>query len=157
MIVLWHGERPIGVCVFCAPAASLRLRHRFFGRSPPVRGGPARSRYLRRLNARLWLLARVVLHPAYRGAGVAAAFVRRCCELCPVPWVETLSALGHVHPLFERAGFARVGVCRKDPRRLGPRHHAGLYGRRACLHPDTTRKSQFAEPVYYVFDNRRKT
>jgi GNAT superfamily N-acetyltransferase len=145
--LLWHDERPIGICVFAAPAAGLRPRHRFFGLKPQT--DPL---YLKRLNEQLWVLARVVLHPTYRGAGLAAAFVRQACQDCPVPWIETLSALGHLHPFFERAGFVRVGVVQKD-RPLSPRGYARLYGNRR-LTAETCRKSRYATPVYYVFDNR---
>jgi GNAT superfamily N-acetyltransferase len=104
------------------------------------------------MNVRLWLLARVVLHPTYRGAGIAAAFVRRACETCPVPWIETLSAMGQVNPFFERAGFGRVGVIRKD----GRGNAGGAYGRRRGVSAETAAKSRFSEPVYYVFRNRAK-
>src|SRR5205823_8399431 len=122
VVLLWHGGEPIGVCVFAAPAASLRLRSQFFGLRRP------RSRQcLAAMNVRLWLLARVVLHPTYRGAGIAAAFVRRACQTCAVDWIETLSAMGQVNPFFERAGFVRVGVLRKDKKRSG---YGGIYGSR---------------------------
>ncbi len=108
MTLLWHGDEPIGICVFASPAASLTLRTRYFKLTNP------RSEIgMRGLNANLWLLQRVVLHPTYRGAGIAAAFVRRACELCPVDWIETLTAMGRVNPFFERAGFVRVGTIRK--------------------------------------------
>jgi GNAT superfamily N-acetyltransferase len=119
---------PIGICIFAAPAASLRLRNRFFGLSNAGHGDK-----LAALTQQLWVLSRVVLHPSYRGAGIASPFVRRACELCPVPWIEALAAMGQANPFFERAGFQRVGVIRKDVRRRG--RFAG-------------------EPVYYVFDNR---
>jgi uncharacterized protein len=93
-------------------------------------------------------MARVVLHPTYRGAGVAAAFVRRACETCPVPWIETLSAMGHANPFFERGGFVRVGIVRKS--KGGSAH--GAYGGRVRAEADA--KCRFSEPVYYVFDNR---
>ena len=148
VILLWHGAEPVGVCVFGTPAASLALRTKFFGLKDP------RSRVgLAALDEQLWLLQRVVLHPTYRGAGVAAAFVRRACELCPVPWVETLSAMGHANPFFERAGFVRVGVIRKtSPTRQ--RGHGAYAARRAKLTAETLAKSRFSDPVYYVFDNR---
>jgi hypothetical protein len=150
VILLWHGAEPVGICVFGTPAASLSLRSRYFGLSNP------RSRVaLAALNEQLWLLQRVVLHPTYRGAGVAAGFVRRACGLCPVDWIETLTAMGHANPFFERAGFVRVGVIRKASRDRGTTH--GAYGSRAArVSAETLAKSRFSDPVYYVFDNRRR-
>lgn len=145
--LLWHEEEPIGICVFAAPASALRLRHRFFGLAP--RGNPF---HLKQLNEQLWCLSRVVIHPTYRGAGLAARFVRASCRLCPVPWIETLSAMGHLNPYFEQAGFQRVGVIRKE-RPLSRRGYAQVYGG-GRLTEETLRKSRRAEPVYYVFDNR---
>ncbi len=153
MILLWHGREPVGVCVFGAPAASLTLRTRYFGLHDPRRGVA-----LSALNEQLWLLQRVVLHPTYRGAGIAAAFVNRACELCPVDWVETLSAMGQANPFFERAGFVRVGVIRK-PRRAGgvgpPRPRTnGAYGTNRKPSAESAVMSRHGEPVYYVRDNR---
>lgn len=143
MILLWHGSDPVGICVFATPAASLSLRSRFFGLANP------RTRVaMTALNRQLWLLQRVVIHPTYRGAGIAAAFVRRACELCEVDWIETLSAMGQANPFFEKAGFTRVGIVAKSRSSVN-----GAYGSRrrsVDTHP-------FSEPVYYVFDNRRRS
>ena len=106
MTLLWHGNEPIGICVFVSPPVSLSQRNRYFGRR-----GRWDSTVLKSLNRQLVLLQRVVLHPTYRGAGVAVPFVERSCELCPYPWIETLTRMGHIHPFFEKAGFTRVGVC----------------------------------------------
>lgn len=142
MILLWHGTDAVGICVFAAPAASLALRSRVFGLSNP------RCRVaLASLNQQIWLLQRVVLHPTYRGAGIAAQFVRRACALCPVDWIETLSAMGQANPFFERAGFVRVGTVRHS----GGRHGAYSAG---TLSAASLRKSRHSEPVYYLFDNR---
>lgn len=104
------------------------------------------------------MLQRVVLHPTYRGAGIAADFVRRSCELCPSPWIETLSQLGQIHPLFERAGFVRVGEVTRSKKQTRA-SHASIYGRRRSdgtrtISRETYEKSRFGKPVYYVFDNR---
>ena len=140
VMLLWHGEEPAGVCVFGMPAASLAPRSRYFGLTN------ARGRVeMAALNERLWCLQRVVLHPTYRGAGVAAAFVRRACERCPVDWVETLTAMGHANPVFERAGFVKVGPTGKPC----PDRHGAYSPTRT-----TSDAGRFAEPVYYVFDNR---
>jgi ABC-type lipoprotein export system ATPase subunit len=144
VVVLKHGEETMGICVFTAPAASLTLRSRFFGLKDP------RSRVaLTALNEQLWLLSRVVLHPTYCGPGIAAGFVRRACESCPAPWIETLSAMGHANPFFERAGFTRVGVIRKTGK-----HYGGQFTSRRFCSRETIEKSRHSEPVYYVFDNR---
>ena len=142
VVLLWHGAEPVGVCAFATPAASLSLRSRFFGLTDP-RSPVA----LAALNERLWLLQRVVLHPTYRGAGIASAFVRRACELCPVDWIETLTAMGRANPFFERAGFVKVGTIMRNGK-------AGQFGPRGGIAAETARKSRFSDPVYYMFDNR---
>ena len=152
LILLWHGHEPIGICVFVSPPISLKLRNRFFGRS-----GKWTRTALKVLNRQLVLLQRVVIHPTYRGAGIAAAFVRRACELCPHPWIETLTQMGHINPFFEKAGFTRVGVVSAN--RQSRRDHSALYGgkrraRQTFITHETFDKSRFANPVYYIFDNR---
>jgi uncharacterized protein len=145
VVLLKRGAEPIGICVFTAPAAALRPRTRYFGLTAP------RSRFaLSALNGQLWLLSRVVLHPTYRGAGLAAGFVRQACRECPVPWIETLTAMGHANPVFERAGFVRVGVVRKTD----TTGYGGQYGPRGLCNAQTMAKGRYSEPVYYVFDNR---
>ena len=142
VVVLWHGDAPIGVCVFATPAASLALRTRFFGLRDP-RAPVA----LAALNEQLWLLQRVVLHPTYRAAGIASPFVRQACQQCPIDWIETLTAMGRANPFFERAGFAKVGTIRRTGK-------AGQFGPRGGIAAETEAKSRFSDPVYYLFDNR---
>ena len=105
---------------------------------------------LQRINRSLWVLARVVLHPAYRGAGIAADFIARACDTCPVPWIETLSAMGQFNPFFERAGFAKVGTVARSGRDGTAGAYAGNKGR---ISGETVEKSRFSEPVYYIRRN----
>ena len=155
LTLLWHGHEPVGVCVFVSPPISLKLRNRYFGRS-----GRWERTSIRAMNRQLVMLSRVVVHPTYRGAGVAASFVRRSCELCPYPWIETLAQMGHINPFFERAGFVRVGST--QPQRRSRIAHSAIYGGnrhheegKGLVSEETYHKSRYAEPVYYVFDNRR--
>ena len=96
----------------------------------------------------------MVLHPTYRGAGIGAAFVRGACESCPVEWIETLSAMGHASPFFERAGFTRVGVVTRAKRARERSGVAQFAGQQRSVTTETRSKSDHSDPVYYVFDNR---
>jgi len=148
--MLWHGEQPIGICVFVSPPVSLAARNRFFGRS-----GRWDRTAIRVLNARLTLLQRVVLHPTYRGAGIAVAFVHRSCQLAPYDWIETLTQMGNINPFFEKAGFTRVEVSTR--KRSTHASHSALYGaRHGCglVTRQTHAKSEHANPIYYILDNR---
>jgi hypothetical protein len=155
--LLWYGEEPVGICLFVSPPISLAPRNRFFGRS-----GRWNRAAIRAMNCQLVMLSRVVLHPTFRGAGIAAEFVRRSCELCAWPWVETLTQMGHINPFFEKAGFVRAGLC--EPKSRSRESHSMIYGGRrrdakagrgrGLVTEETYRKSRYARPVYYVFDNR---
>lgn len=150
--MLWHGTRPIGICLFVAPPRSLRPRNQFFGH----RGGWSRATMLA-LNQQLVTLQRVVIHPAYRGAGLASAFVRRACELCPFSWIETMSQMGQIHPFFESAGFQKIGVISVESE--SRETHSRIFGGRRrgtqnLITEETFLKSRYAAPVYYIFDNR---
>src|SRR5690606_4437547 len=87
--VLWHGEQAIGICVFTTAPLSLAGRNRYFRRS-----GRWSRLTIASLNRQLVMLSRVVVHPTWRGAGVATAFVRESCRACPFPWIETLAQMG---------------------------------------------------------------
>ncbi|MEX1232838.1 MAG: hypothetical protein WEB58_21505, partial [Planctomycetaceae bacterium] len=127
VFLLHFGNENVGICLFATPCASLRARNRYFGIH-----SRRQNLHLRALNAQVATLARVVLHPTYRGIGVAAAFVRRCCELMPYPWIETLTEMGHINPFFEKAGFTRVGVCEHADRTLA--EHSAIYGGKSKTH-----------------------
>lgn len=113
---------------------------------------------MRALERQLWTLSRVVLHPSYRGAGLASAFVRASCRHAPRPWIESQTQMGWFNPFLERAGFVRVGEAEaRMERRVdysiiyggGTRSH----GRQRLVSQEAYEKSRFAEPVYYIFDN----
>ena len=151
--LLWHGQEPIGICVFTSPALSLRQRNRFFGLT-----GKRTKLRCKALNHQLVTLSRVVLHPSYRGAGLASAFIRRSCESCRWQWVESLAQMGKFNPFFERAGFVRVG--KTKPKKVSRVGHSAIYGgarkqgKKVMVSKQTHSKSRYSEPVYFVFDNR---
>ena len=145
---------PVGVALFCSAPLSLRGRNRYFGT-----GTRWTTAGLKALNAQLVCLSRVVLHPTYRGCGLAAPFVRAACERCPFPWIESLAQMGRSHPFLEQAGFVRVEV--GEPSAKGTRRqHSAIYGaggrgrRKPVLSAASHAKSRHAAPAYFVRDNR---
>ncbi len=64
---------------------------------------------LARLNADFECISRVVVHPIFRGLGLAVRLVRHAVAHASTPYVEALAAMGEVHPFFELAGMTRFG------------------------------------------------
>ncbi len=68
-------------------------------------GGSNRAECLRRLNSEIECISRVIVHPIYRGLGLAVRLVRHALATAATPLVEALAAMGAVHPFFELAGM----------------------------------------------------
>ena len=63
-----------------------------------------------RLNREVECISRVIVHPSFRGCGLAVRLVRHAINTSPTPIVETLAAMGKIHPFFRRAGMQLVGL-----------------------------------------------
>jgi len=160
--VLWHGPEPIGICVFGFPALCSSLRNGVFGLTGRLTAARAR-----RINRNFASVSRVVLAPRYRGAGIAAAFLRRACELTPWPWIELVSEMANLVPFCQAAGFVRLGLfpgklknmrcgCGRPSSERGPGR--GCWGKSNwtdATFAEYLRRSRFSRPGYYLFDNRR--
>ncbi len=57
------------------------------------------------LSAELRCISRVVVHPQWRGLGLAVRLVKASLSDPQTPFTEALAAMGRVHPFFERAGM----------------------------------------------------
>ena len=94
----------VAVAVLTYPTPASRARDRALSLPP----GPRYGEKLAFVNAHVRTIARVIVHPQFRGLGLAARLVRRVCEQCPTRYVEAFAAMGEVHPFFEQAGMRRV-------------------------------------------------
>lgn len=131
--VVWPGAagaagagRVVGVLVESLPALSCRLRDvalcgRYAGWSD--RGAAARL-----LNAEVRCISRVVVHPQWRGLGLAGAMVRRALATTTTRYTEALAAMGRVHPFFRLAGMReyRRPPLPRDQRLIDALRWAGL-------------------------------
>ena len=57
------------------------------------------------LNRDFRRLARVIVHPTFRGIGLAVLLVRHALAHAPTPYVEALAVMGRIHPFFQTAGM----------------------------------------------------
>ena len=93
---------PAGVLVVSPPLANVRGRNLATGGRY---SGPNRADAMQLLNDEMECISRVIVHPAYRGCGLAGRLVRHALKKARTPLVEALAAMGHVHPFLERAGM----------------------------------------------------
>jgi ABC-type ATPase with predicted acetyltransferase domain len=105
--VLGPTVSPAAVLVVSPPVGLCRGRNAALpGRYTGRRMRPA----LERLNREIECISRVVVHPIFRGLGLAVALVRHALATAETPMVESLAAMGEIHPLFEKAGMYSFGA-----------------------------------------------
>lgn len=57
------------------------------------------------LNAELRCISRVVVHPQWRGLGLAVRLVKHALQTAVTPFTEALAAMGRINPFFTKAGM----------------------------------------------------
>jgi ABC-type ATPase with predicted acetyltransferase domain len=102
------GSRAVAVGVLSYPVPSCKARRRALG----ITG--SRIDELRFANEHIRTISRVIVHPQFRALGLAVSLVRWMCRRCPTRYVEAMAAMGHAHPLFQRAGMARFEPTEKS-------------------------------------------
>ncbi len=96
-------RRVVGVLVESMPLLRCRQRDAALGgRYASI--GCARQR-AKLINAELRCISRVVVHPQFRGLGLAVRLVKHALATASTPLTEALAAMGRVHPFFEKAGM----------------------------------------------------
>lgn len=103
------GERA-GVLVVARATLDASWRSALF---PGVFDGCSRSSRARLVNAHLRRIARVVVHPTFRGLGVATALVRAYLSRPRTRLTEAVSSLGDSSPFFRAAGMRSVEITRR--------------------------------------------
>ena len=98
-------QRPVGVIVYAMPLPNVALRNR--ATNNRYVGLASREMSLRLLNREMRCISRVVIHPQYRGIGLAQYLVRETLGLADTPLVEAMASMGRVNPFFAKAGMAQ--------------------------------------------------
>jgi hypothetical protein len=93
-------RRVIGVGVLSYPSLSCNAR----SEALQLELVPACWRWAY-LNRHLRTISRIIVHPQFRGIGLASAVVRFLLAQAPTRYTEAISRLGCHHPLFSKAGM----------------------------------------------------
>jgi GNAT superfamily N-acetyltransferase len=97
------AARVVGVAVLSWPVAHVPERDLHLGL------GAWRMRdKLLLANREFRTISRVIVHPQFRGIGLAVELVRWLLAHCPTRYVDAMARMGRVHPLFDRAGMRRL-------------------------------------------------
>jgi len=94
----------VGVLIRSLPSLGCQLRDR--ATSDRYRGmGVLAAAAM--VNREFRTISRVVIHPQWRGLGLAVRMVQHALRDPETQYTEALAAMGRVHPFFERAGMIR--------------------------------------------------
>jgi GNAT superfamily N-acetyltransferase len=119
-----HPQSPllVAVIVYSRSPLTLAARARATGGRYST-AGLGRVAGARLINAELRIISRVVVAPNWRGLGLAGRLVTETMPLVGTPYVESLAAMGEMHPMFTRAGMTAYPL---PPSREGERLRAAL-------------------------------
>jgi GNAT superfamily N-acetyltransferase len=138
-IASFARDAALGIVDPTAPPTSSRERSQ---RRPALHLDPHQR--LAFLNANVRTISRVVVHPQFRGVGLAARLVRHVCAQCSTRWVEAFALMGRVHPFFENGGMTPIP--HPNPAANAPVYY--LFDRHATErrppHPSSTRHPEGA-------------
>ncbi|MBN2377904.1 MAG: hypothetical protein JXD22_16015 [Sedimentisphaerales bacterium] len=108
-----EAKQVVGVIVYAMPLAGVSLRNAATGNRYKELG--SRSAALQLLNREMRWISRVVIHPQFRGIGLAQRLVAETLGRVGTEMVEALAAMGRVNPFFEKAGMTRYEGPRSAP------------------------------------------
>ncbi len=102
-----YRGRTIGVILYISPQHQLAIRNSVM---PEYRATLANTEILTRVNQEIVRIARVIIHPKYRGTGLATLLIKDTMQKTGYLIVETIAAMARFNPVFEKAGMKMVGI-----------------------------------------------
>lgn len=97
------GDQCVAVLIESMPPLDSRMRNIALGN----RYHSVRDRRLRAamINRDVRTISRVIVHPQWRGLGLARRLVQKALDTATTPFTEAFAAMGRVHPFFSQAGM----------------------------------------------------
>jgi GNAT superfamily N-acetyltransferase len=101
----YKGET-IGIIVFTLSFRALRYRNQLF---------PEYKNNIQKVNSEILRISRVIIHPKFRGIGLAQVLIRQTMPQVNSRIVECVAAMAKYNPFFEKAGMTLAGVMELQP------------------------------------------
>jgi ABC-type transport system involved in cytochrome c biogenesis ATPase subunit/GNAT superfamily N-acetyltransferase len=107
---LLYGDSLIGVIVYSHSYLNLKPRNMVFGDRYVFTPGDLHKARL--INEEIARISRVIIHPKFRGIGLAEYLVKETLPTVDAKVVEVLAVMAKYNPFFEKAGMFRVDYLR---------------------------------------------
>ena len=95
----------VGIIIYVSPWVQVRKRNEEF----PEYKGQSREK-IELVNKDIVRIARIIVAPKFRGAGLAVKLVKETMPLTGKRIIETIAAMPKYNPFFEKAGMKNLGV-----------------------------------------------
>lgn len=126
---LTYRDKLIGVVVYISPFLACSARNTAMPRykmSNTTEGAKL-------VNDEITRLSRIIIHPKFRGAGLAVKLVKETMPLTGKRIVETIAAMARYNPFFEKAGMTLVGEMKYQPHQTNLVNLLESYGAHVAL------------------------
>ena len=101
--MIFH-EDVIGVIVITYPHLALKGRNIYTDK----KYSKMSTENCKKINEEFECIARIILHPKYRGLGLAYYFLEEYFKLSSSKYIETVAVMANYTPFFEKAGMTKV-------------------------------------------------
>jgi ABC-type lipoprotein export system ATPase subunit len=101
----YQGET-IGVIVYTMSFRALHYRNQLF---------PEYKNNIQKVNSEILRISRVIIHPKFRGIGLAQVLIAQTMPQVNARIVECVAAMAKYNPFFEKAGMVLAGIMELQP------------------------------------------
>lgn len=98
-----HNNDLIGVVCYSYPPLALKGRNTYTDRYKN-----STSEIAKLINKELKIVSRIVIHPKYRGIGLATDLLKETMPLTNQKYIELLAVMGRFNPFAEKSGMIKV-------------------------------------------------
>lgn len=104
----------IGVIAICYPHLALKGRNIYTNK----KYAKMTTEICKEINNQFECISRIILHPKFRGLGLAYYMLKEYFKLSDCPYIETVAVMANYTPFFEKAGMTKIET-EADAKRIG--------------------------------------